>query len=252
MVSNWTRICDRLRGPPCGWRRAQAGHGRPGPFAALGRAVVHHPWLTILAGVVAAVAVIATPPGLPTTTNSLGASCRRATSRSGPRTCRTKRSRRPGTSPRRRPSSCSPGPAIISGLVLAVLAIGAFSYKPTFDLSSAGIPSTAESQTALKTLEEGLRPAPPTQPSCSCASPQAGHCPLRTWPRSARSSRRGRAQEPAAPGRARGRTRRHVRADRRHHRGVRRHPEGRQPRLRGRVPRRRRHHPAPWCWPNDP
>ena len=48
--------------------------------------------------------------------------------------------------------------AIISGLVLAVLAIGAFSYKPTFDLSSAGIPSTAESQTALKTLEEGLPP----------------------------------------------------------------------------------------------
>ena len=48
--------------------------------------------------------------------------------------------------------------AIVSGLVLAVLAIGAFSYKPTFDLSSAGIPSTAESQTALKTLEEGLPP----------------------------------------------------------------------------------------------
>ena len=80
--------------------------------------------------------------------------------------------------------------AIVSGLVLAVLAIGAFSYKPTFDLSSAGIPSTAESQTALKTLEKGLPPAPPTRPSCSCTSPQAGHCPLRTWPRSARSSRR--------------------------------------------------------------
>jgi RND superfamily putative drug exporter len=48
--------------------------------------------------------------------------------------------------------------AIVSGLVLAVLAIGAFSYKPTFDLSSAGIPSTAESQTALKTLEKGLPP----------------------------------------------------------------------------------------------
>jgi putative drug exporter of the RND superfamily len=31
--------------------------------------VVHHPWLTILAWVVAAVAVIATSPGLPTTTN---------------------------------------------------------------------------------------------------------------------------------------------------------------------------------------
>ena len=46
----------------------------------------------------------------------------------------------------------------ISGLVLAVLAIGAFSYKPTFDLSSAGIPSNAESQTALKALEKGLPP----------------------------------------------------------------------------------------------
>ena len=48
--------------------------------------------------------------------------------------------------------------AIVSGLVLAVLAIGAFAYKPTFDLSSAGIPATAESQTALKTLETGLPP----------------------------------------------------------------------------------------------
>ena len=48
--------------------------------------------------------------------------------------------------------------ALVSGLVLAVLAIGAFSYKPTFDLSSAGIPSHAESQTALKTLEKGLPP----------------------------------------------------------------------------------------------
>lgn len=48
--------------------------------------------------------------------------------------------------------------AAVSGLVLIVLAIGAFSYKPTFDLSSAGIPSTAESQIALKTLEKGLPP----------------------------------------------------------------------------------------------
>jgi len=48
--------------------------------------------------------------------------------------------------------------AIVSGLVLAVRAIGAFAYKPTFDLSSAGIPAHAESQTALKTLEEGLPP----------------------------------------------------------------------------------------------
>ena len=48
--------------------------------------------------------------------------------------------------------------ALVSGLVLVVLAIGAFAYKPTFDLSSAGIPATAESQTALKTLEKGLPP----------------------------------------------------------------------------------------------
>ena len=46
----------------------------------------------------------------------------------------------------------------ISGLVLVLLAIGALGYKPTFDLSSAGIPAHAESQTALKTLERGLPP----------------------------------------------------------------------------------------------
>ena len=49
--------------------------------------------------------------------------------------------------------------AACSGLFLVILAIGAFSYKPTFDLSSAGIPSNAESATALKTLERGLPPA---------------------------------------------------------------------------------------------
>jgi RND superfamily putative drug exporter len=46
----------------------------------------------------------------------------------------------------------------VSGLLLVALAIGAFGYKPTFDLSSAGIPAHAESQTALKTLERGLPP----------------------------------------------------------------------------------------------
>lgn len=46
----------------------------------------------------------------------------------------------------------------VSGLVLAGLAVGAFSFNPTFDLSSAGIPSHAESQTALLTLEKGLPP----------------------------------------------------------------------------------------------
>ena len=48
--------------------------------------------------------------------------------------------------------------AAVSGLVLIALAIGAFGYKPTFDLSSAGVPASAESQTALKTLKTGLPP----------------------------------------------------------------------------------------------
>ena len=48
--------------------------------------------------------------------------------------------------------------AAISGLVLIALAIGAFSFKPTFDLASAGIPANAESVTALHTLERGLPP----------------------------------------------------------------------------------------------
>jgi RND superfamily putative drug exporter len=48
--------------------------------------------------------------------------------------------------------------AAVAGLVLAGLTVGAVSYHPTFDLSSAGIPKTAESQTALQTLEKGLPP----------------------------------------------------------------------------------------------
>ena len=35
------------------------------------------------------------------------------------------------------------------------LALGAFGFKPTFDLSSAGIPATAESQAALTVAGEG-------------------------------------------------------------------------------------------------
>jgi RND superfamily putative drug exporter len=55
--------------------------------------------------------------------------------------------------------------ALVSGLVLIALGIGAFSFKPTFDLASAGIASNAESVTALKTLEKGLPPGAtdPTQ-----------------------------------------------------------------------------------------
>ncbi len=48
--------------------------------------------------------------------------------------------------------------ALVSGLVLLALAAGALGYKPTFDLSSAGIPANAESETALRTLEKGLPP----------------------------------------------------------------------------------------------
>jgi len=53
----------------------------------------------------------------------------------------------------------------VSGLVLVALTIGALGFKPTFDLSSAGIPSTAESQVALTVLERGLPPGAtdPTQ-----------------------------------------------------------------------------------------
>ena len=53
----------------------------------------------------------------------------------------------------------------VSGLVLVALAIGALGFKPTFGLSSAGIPSTAESQVALTVLERGLPPGAtdPTQ-----------------------------------------------------------------------------------------
>src|SRR6202167_2493967 len=52
-----------------------------------------------------------------------------------------------------------------SGLVLVVLALGALGFKPTFDLSSAGIPSKAESEVALTVLERGLPPGAtePTQ-----------------------------------------------------------------------------------------
>src|ERR1700683_3284955 len=53
----------------------------------------------------------------------------------------------------------------VSGLVLVALAIGALGFKPTFDLSSSGIPGTAESEVALAVLERGLPPGAtePTQ-----------------------------------------------------------------------------------------
>lgn len=53
----------------------------------------------------------------------------------------------------------------VAGVVLVALAAGSLNFNPTFDLSSAGIPSTAESQVALTVLERGLPPGAtdPTQ-----------------------------------------------------------------------------------------
>ena len=77
--------------------------------------------------------------------------------------------------------------AAVSGLVLVALAIGAFGYKPTFDLSSAGIAASAESQTALKTLEKGL-PAGATDPTDVLLHATSGRAlPAATWPPTARS-----------------------------------------------------------------
>jgi len=55
--------------------------------------------------------------------------------------------------------------AAASGLVLVLLAIGSLSLRPTFDLGTAGVPSTAESVTAMNTLETGFPPGQtePTQ-----------------------------------------------------------------------------------------
>jgi RND superfamily putative drug exporter len=54
--------------PAVGGERRVVAAGQ-GPFAGLGRAVVRHPWRVIALWIVVAVAVIATSPGLPTTSN---------------------------------------------------------------------------------------------------------------------------------------------------------------------------------------
>jgi putative drug exporter of the RND superfamily len=54
--------------------------------------------------------------------------------------------------------------ALASGGVLALLAIAALSFNPTFDLGSSGTSGTAESAVALKTLEKGF-PAGATDPT---------------------------------------------------------------------------------------
>ncbi len=48
--------------------------------------------------------------------------------------------------------------ALASGLVLAALAVFALGFKPTFDFGDTGVPKTAESTVALKTLQKGLPP----------------------------------------------------------------------------------------------
>ena len=169
--------------------------------------------------------------------------------------------------------------AAVSGLVLVALAIAAFGYKPTFDLSSAGIPASAESQTALKTLEKGLPPGA-TDPTDVLLHATSGRtlpaaelaaygAKLKTLPgvgsvatpklsadradrrlpghavvRPAVHGRGERDEEHAGARRPRGRPAGHLRAGRRHDLGIRRHPAGGQPRLRGGVPGRRGHHLA--------
>jgi RND superfamily putative drug exporter len=46
----------------------------------------------------------------------------------------------------------------VAGAVMVALAIGLFSFNPTFDLASGSMPATAESQVAMKSLEKGLPP----------------------------------------------------------------------------------------------
>jgi RND superfamily putative drug exporter len=54
--------------------------------------------------------------------------------------------------------------AVVSGLVLAVLAIFALGFNPNFDLGDSGAPKTVESSVALRTLQKGL-PAGATDPT---------------------------------------------------------------------------------------
>ncbi|MCW2780447.1 MAG: hypothetical protein JWR35_896 [Marmoricola sp.] len=54
--------------------------------------------------------------------------------------------------------------ALVSGLVLAVLAIFALGFNPSFDLGSSGSPKNVESSVALTTLQKGL-PAGATDPT---------------------------------------------------------------------------------------
>jgi RND superfamily putative drug exporter len=55
--------------------------------------------------------------------------------------------------------------AAVSGGLLAVLAVFALSFSPTFDLSSSGVPKSAESSQALETLQKGGYSAGATDPT---------------------------------------------------------------------------------------
>jgi hypothetical protein len=83
---------------------AEGGQARSGSrvFAALGQLVTRHPWRVIGAWIIVAVAVIATAPKLPTTSNE--ASFLPSSYES---INRTRRSRRPGRLTPRPRSSCS-------------------------------------------------------------------------------------------------------------------------------------------------
>ena len=166
----------------------------------------------------------------------------------------------------------------VSGLVLVVLALGALSFKPTFDLSSAGIPSNAESEVALTVLERGLPPGAtePTQvylhatsgtlnaaevadygtklktmdgvgavaPAAVSADKATAEYTVTLYVGPGVDYRGEHGEERAAAAGPRGGAAGHVRAGRRDDGGVRRHPGGDEPRLLGRVPGRRPDHPA--------
>ena len=63
--------------------------------------------------------------------------------------------------------------ASVSGLLLAVLALFAFGFSPTFDLGDSGAPKTVESSVALKTLQKGL-PAGATDPTSILLTSNSG------------------------------------------------------------------------------
>ena len=163
--------------------------------------------------------------------------------------------------------------ALASGGALAVLAVFAFGFNPSFDLGNSGSPETVESAVALKTLEKGFPPGTtdPTvvllhstdgkpldqtaltsygealgRPTGSARSAAAEHRPadrvVQRLPRQRPHLRHrpGRDQGPGPRGRPFPRASRRRGPGRRHDVGVRRLPEGDDARLLGRLPGRGR------------